>query len=185
VTRITAALRDVQNGQQKMFDITDPARAVEQRQLLREAVTKLSKAHWRWLKRLATGKIPDHLWPIGVDARGRLRIVEPGQRPPPITVISEAEARERGLYIQLVKWLPGNMSRPHFHPNDRFITVLKGTWWVGTGTKYDPASTVPMPAGSFVTHFGKQVHYDGAKGEETVLLIVGDGPATITPAEDK
>ena len=90
-----------------------------------------------------------------------------------------------GLYIQLVKWLPGNMSRPHFHPNDRFITVLEGTWWVGTGTKYDPASTVPMPAGSFVTHFGKQVHYDGAKGEETVLLIVGDGPATITPAEEK
>jgi hypothetical protein len=24
-------------------------------------------------------------------------------------------------------------SRPHFHSNDRFITVLKGTWWVGTG----------------------------------------------------
>ena len=90
-----------------------------------------------------------------------------------------------GLYIQLVKWLPGNMSRPHFHPNDRFITVLKGTWWVGTGTKYDPASTVPMPAGTFVTHFGKQVHYDGAKDEETVLQIVGDGPATITPAEEK
>jgi hypothetical protein len=90
-----------------------------------------------------------------------------------------------GLYIQLVKWLPGNMSRPHFHPNDRFITVLKGTWWVGTGTKYDPPSTVPMPAGTFVTHFGKQVHYDGAKDEETVLLIVGDGPATITPAEEK
>jgi quercetin dioxygenase-like cupin family protein len=33
----------------------------------------------------------------------------------------------------LTKWLPGHMSRPHFHPNDRFITVLKGTWWVGTG----------------------------------------------------
>jgi hypothetical protein len=25
---------------------------------------------------------------------------------------------------------------------------------VGTGTKYDAASTVPMPAGTFVTHFG-------------------------------
>ncbi len=92
-----------------------------------------------------------------------------------------------GLYVVMVKWLPGNMSRPHFHPNDRFITVLAGTWWVGTGTKYDPDSTVAMPAGTFVTHFGKQVHYDGAKPEtgETVLLIVGEGPATSTPAEVK
>src|SRR6202049_1979092 len=35
-----------------------------------------------------------------------------------------------GLYVQMFKWLPGNMSRPHWHPNDRYITVLKGTWWV-------------------------------------------------------
>jgi hypothetical protein len=57
-----------------------------------------------------------------------------------------------GLYVVMVNWLPGNMSRPHF------ITVLKGTWWMGTGTTFDPASTVPVPAGTFVTHFGKQVH---------------------------
>jgi hypothetical protein len=90
-----------------------------------------------------------------------------------------------GLYAVLTKWLPGNMSRPHFHPNDRFITVLSGTWWVGTGETYDPNSTVPMPAGTFVTHFGKQVHYDGAKDGETVLLIVGEGPATSTPVTKK
>ena len=31
-----------------------------------------------------------------------------------------------GLYIVINKWLAGNnFSRPHFHPNDRFITVLK------------------------------------------------------------
>jgi len=87
-----------------------------------------------------------------------------------------------GPYIVMVKWLPGNFSRPHFHPNDRFITVLKGTWWVGTGTKFDISQTVPMPAGSFVTHFGKQVHWDGAKDEEAVLLITGEGPATTTRA---
>jgi hypothetical protein len=85
-----------------------------------------------------------------------------------------------GLYAVMVKWLPGNFSRPHFHPNDRFITVLKGTWWVGSGTKFDISQTVPMPAGSFVTHFGKQIHWDGAKDEEAVLLIMGEGPATTT-----
>ena len=90
-----------------------------------------------------------------------------------------------GLYVVLNKWLPGNMSRPHFHPNDRFITVLKGTWWMGTGDKFDPASTVPVPAGTFVTHFARQVHYDGAKDEEVVLLITGEGPATSTRVERK
>jgi hypothetical protein len=88
-----------------------------------------------------------------------------------------------GLYIVLVKWTPHHMSRPHWHPNDRFITVISGTWWAGTGAKFDPDKTVPFPAGSFVTHFGKQIHYDGAKDSEAVLEIVGDGPATATPAE--
>jgi hypothetical protein len=36
-----------------------------------------------------------------------------------------------------------------------------------------------------VVHYGKQIHYDGAKDEECVLQIVGMGPATSTPAEEK
>ena len=55
----------------------------------------------------------------------------------------------------------------------------------GRSTKFDPDATVPMPAGTFVTHFGKHVHFDGAKTEEAVLLIVGEGPGTATPAEVK
>jgi quercetin dioxygenase-like cupin family protein len=89
-----------------------------------------------------------------------------------------------GLYIVMNKFKPGNFSKPHFHPNDRFITVVSGTWWVGTGNKWDKDATVPLKAGSFVTHFGKQVHYDGAKDEEAVLIIVGDGPATLTLVEE-
>lgn len=90
-----------------------------------------------------------------------------------------------GLYVVLTKWHPNHMSRPHFHPNDRVIYVLSGTWWVGTGSKYQPDSTTPVPAGSAVTHFAKQIHYDGAKDEEVTLEIVGMGPATSTPAEEK
>jgi len=101
------------------------------------------------------------------------------------TAVMAGDPSKPGLYVVLTKWLPGNMSRPHWHPNDRFITVLSGTWWVGTGETFDPASTVPMPAGTFVTHFGKQVHYDGAKDGEAVLLIVGEGPATSTPVAVK
>lgn len=101
--------------------------------------------------------------------------------------ILQGDPSKPGLYIVLTKWHPGHMSRPHFHPNDRYITVLSGTWWVGTGEKYDPASTVGIPAGSFVVHTGKEIHYDGAKEGtgDAVLQILGMGPATSTPAEKK
>ena len=90
-----------------------------------------------------------------------------------------------GPYVVRLKWLPGNMSRPHFHPNDRFFVVLSGTWWMGTGDTFDPDRTVPAPAGSYVIHYGGKVHYDGAKGEETIIQVWGMGPATATPAEKR
>ena len=103
----------------------------------------------------------------------------------PKTATLYGDPDKPGLYVVLTKWEPHHMSHPHFHPNDRFIHVVSGTWWVGWGTKYDPGSTFPMPAGSFVRHFGKQIHYDGSKDEECVLEIVGEGPATSSPAEQK
>lgn len=89
------------------------------------------------------------------------------------------------FYIVRVKWLAGNMSRPHFHKNDRLIVVISGTWWVGTGDKFDPDNTVPMPAGTYVTHFGGKIHYDGAKDEDTIIEVHGIGPAASTPAGKK
>ena len=90
-----------------------------------------------------------------------------------------------GPYVARIKWFPGNMSRPHFHPNDRFFVVISGTWWMGTGETFDPASTVPAPAGSYVIHYGGKIHYDGAKDEETIIQVWGIGPATATPAEKR
>ena len=90
-----------------------------------------------------------------------------------------------GYYVVLQKWLPHNNSRPHKHPNARYITVLSGTWWVQTGAKYDPAGFKPVPAGSFVVHAANEIHYDGARDEPALLEIAGMGPDTNTPAEEK
>lgn len=90
-----------------------------------------------------------------------------------------------GPYVMQIRWLPGNSSRPHFHPNDRFFVVVSGTWWVGTGDKYEPEKMVPMPAGSYVVHHAKGIHYDGAKDGEAVIQVWGMGPNTSTPAERK
>ncbi|MCP1839350.1 hypothetical protein ACVIHI_007736 [Bradyrhizobium sp. USDA 4524] len=122
-----------------------------------------------------TYKLPDQIPWSPVDARGAQNAVVVGDPSKP------------GFYMVYTKWTKGShFSRPHFHPNDRYIVVLKGTWWVGSGPKFDPDhDTVAMPAGSFVTHFGKQVHWDGAKDEDAVLLIMGEGPATATEVEQK
>jgi len=97
---------------------------------------------------------------------------------------------EPGLYIRLAKWLPGNYSRPHFHDIERYFFVVSGSWWVSSSTKFDPATTYPMRAGTFVTHHKNTVHFDGANKEDGVILEIGVGPmksgqcsATPTPNE--
>jgi predicted metal-dependent enzyme (double-stranded beta helix superfamily) len=87
-----------------------------------------------------------------------------------------------GPYVVRIKWLPGQFSRPHFHNNDRFFVVLSGTWWVGTGKTFEPEATVPMPAGTYVIHHGGEVHYDGAKNEEAIIQVWGNGPVSTAAA---
>ena len=95
------------------------------------------------------------------------------------------DPNKEGPYVARIRWLPGGMSRPHFHPNDRHFVVISGTWWLGTGEKYDPESTVPVGPGTYVFHKAKGIHYDGAKKEPVVIQVWGMGPATSTPAEKK
>ena len=90
-----------------------------------------------------------------------------------------------GPYVIQLRWLPGNMSRPHFHSTDRFFVVLEGTWWLGTGTKYDPDSTVAVKAGTYVFHKAGGIHYDGAKDEPALIQVWGMGPMTTTQAEER
>jgi len=103
------------------------------------------------------------------------------------TAVVVGDPSKPGFYAEFLRWTKGNhFSHPHFHPHDRFITVISGTWYIGSGDKFDPENrTVAMPAGSFVTHYGQQVHWDGAKDEDAVLLIVGEGPETATSVEEK
>ena len=88
-----------------------------------------------------------------------------------------------GPYVVRLKWLPGNMSRPHYHSTLRYFYVASGTWWVGSSNTYDPAKTYPMRAGTFVTHYAGKAHFDGAKDEPGVLFEVGQGPIVSTPCK--
>lgn len=95
--------------------------------------------------------------------------------------IIEGDPSKPGIYVQRVKFPPGLFSRPHFHPEDRHVVVLKGTWYTGTGDTFDPSKAIPLKAGSYMKHPAGAVHWDGAKDEEVILQIVGYGPSGTTP----
>lgn len=92
-------------------------------------------------------------------------------------VVLYGNPKEPGLYVIRAKFAPHTMSKPHWHPEARYVVVVKGTWWAGEGEKFDPDSTVPVPQGGFAVHTPKEVHYDGAKDEEVVVQITGIGPS--------
>lgn len=72
------------------------------------------------------------------------------------------------------------MSLNHYHPDDRHVVVLKGTWYTGTGDEFLPDKTVPLKPGSYMKHPALAHHFDGAKDEEVILQIVGIGPTGTT-----
>ncbi len=100
---------------------------------------------------------------------------------PDIAVIY-GDPQEKGFYIIRARFRPGVMSRPHYHPSDRHVTVISGTWWAGTGTEFDPNKTTPLGPGSYMMHPAGEVHFDGAKEVETIVEIKGIGPAPSIPA---
>ena len=95
------------------------------------------------------------------------------------------DVNKPGPYLMLLKWPKHQMSRPHFHPSIRYITVLSGHWWVSSSNVYDPSKTYPLPPGTLVQDMPNTVHWDGAKDEEVVLQIYGVGPAPNINVDEK
>jgi hypothetical protein len=96
------------------------------------------------------------------------------------TAIVEGDPAKPGLYIIQVKFPPHVMSRPHFHDETRYATVLKGTWYTGAGDEFAPNKTVALKPGSFMKHPKGAHHFDGAKDEEVIIQLVGMGPSKTT-----
>jgi hypothetical protein len=69
-----------------------------------------------------------------------------------------------GPYVIRVIFPPGVMSAPHYHREDRYVTVMQGTWLAGTDDSWDPKTT----------------HYDGGGTEGATVQIMGIGPSSTT-----
>jgi Cupin len=89
-----------------------------------------------------------------------------------------------GMYVVRVRFPPHIMDVPHWHPNARYITVLEGTWYAGTGDIFDFSRAVPLKPGSVMLHPARATHWDGSGGAEPVIVqIIGEGPATTTQVD--
>jgi len=101
-----------------------------------------------------------------------------------VTVVGDSS--KPGIYVQRITWAPNTGSRPHYHNEARYITVIKGTWYVATGPsadKYNPDAMTPVKAGTFIYEPANGHHYDMAKDEEVIVEILGMGPVTTTSLE--
>src|SRR5215470_5555631 len=94
--------------------------------------------------------------------------------------IVEGDPKKPGIYIVQVKFPPHVMSKPHFHGETRYATVIKGTWYTGAGDEFAPDKTVPLKPGSFMKHPAGAHHFDGAKDEEVIVQLTGMGPSKTT-----
>ena len=101
-----------------------------------------------------------------------------------ITIVGDAS--KPGIYVQRITWAPNTGSRPHYHNEGRYITVIKGTWYVATGPAadtYNPDAMTPVKPGTFIYEPANGHHYDMAKDEEVVVEIIGTGPVATTSLE--
>lgn len=62
------------------------------------------------------------------------------------------DPKKQGVYVVRAIFAPHTMRRPHWHPDTRYVIVISGTCWGGTGDSFDPDLTVPNMAGGFTVH---------------------------------
>lgn len=108
----------------------------------------------------------------------------PGQQE---TAALYGDQSKPGPYAVLIKWYPGNFSRPHTHDKTRWIYVVSGTWWVSSSSVFDVRKTYPLHAGSTSVDEAGAIHFDGArKGEKEpgVILLAGIGPVNSVSVDE-
>ena len=103
-----------------------------------------------------------------------------------MAVVSGDPGKAGDLFVIRIKTVDGLKIPPHWHPQDEYITVLKGTFLIGMGEKWDAAGLKPQAAGTFIMMPKEMRHYAGSKGE-AIVQVHGVGPFVINyvnPADD-
>jgi len=110
--------------------------------------------------------------------------------PPPGAGLQRADIigdeKKSGIYIYRIRFPAGFRVKPHFHPDQRVVTVISGTLLMGYGDKFDETAMRALPAGSVWTEPANAPHYVWAKDSEVVIQVIGaNGPSGVTQIEEK
>jgi len=89
--------------------------------------------------------------------------------------------KNSGMYVVRSKYAAGLKVQPHVHPDDRIVTILSGTMYLGYGKSFDENKMKALPPGSIWTEPANQPHYTWAKDGEVLIQIIGSGPSGVTP----
>lgn len=99
---------------------------------------------------------------------------QPGQR----RAVLFGDPRKAGPFTQRVRFPPNSLNPPHTHPDDRQVTVLSGTWYLGQGNEIDREKAIKVSPGTFFTEPGKSVHWEFTGAEEVIVQASGTGPTS-------
>jgi quercetin dioxygenase-like cupin family protein len=100
--------------------------------------------------------------------------------------VVKGDPSKEGVYVVRLKVPAGYKIPAHTHPNDENVTVLSGSFLIGTGPKLDEKKGVLVKAGGY-SYVAKGMTHYAVFPEETVLQRHGTGPQGITyadPADD-
>lgn len=101
-------------------------------------------------------------------------------------VVLEGDPSQEGFFAMRLKLPAGYKIPPHTHPNVERVTVISGTFYLGTGETFDASATVALPAGSYAFMPPGMKHFASARGE-TEIQLATMGPWKINylnPADD-
>ena len=82
-----------------------------------------------------------------------------------------------GMYAIFAKYRAGGTSAPHTRPDQRVVTVISGTYYLGAGSEFDESKLKPLKPGTTIIVPAKAPHYAAAKDGETIVQEVGIGPS--------
>lgn len=100
--------------------------------------------------------------------------------------VLEGDPAKEGLFTMRLRLPGGFQIAPHFHSGVEHVTVISGTFHMGTGDKIDRKRTMALTPGSVAIMQPKTTHFAWT-GEETVIQVHGVGPWAINyvnPADD-
>jgi hypothetical protein len=83
-----------------------------------------------------------------------------------------------GPYAFRVRAQAGHSLPPHTHPDERTVTVLKGTYWSGVGETFDEEKLEIYPAGSFYVIPAGLPHFSAVLEGEVEFQEAGVGPSS-------